>query len=117
MCDLICLRDGSPIPAQVAFHLNNEEDREVNFQVHPDRLEQKSYEIKAVASSGGRDYSDGYQTVGYPGLRPYNYYRPATYRARGVDVRVAPGLNLGYVMGRATTFHKRWKTSAFTPIC
>ena len=86
-------------PAQVAFHLNNEEDREVNFQVHPDRLEQKSYEIKAVASSGGRDYSDGYQTVGYPGLRPYNYYRPATYRARGVDVRVAPGLNLGYVMG------------------
>jgi hypothetical protein len=86
-------------PAQVAFHLNNEEDREVNFQVHPDKLEQKSYEIKAVATSGGHDYSDGYQTVGYPGLRPYNYYRPATYRARGVDVRVAPGLNLGYVMG------------------
>jgi LmbE family N-acetylglucosaminyl deacetylase len=86
-------------PAQVAFRLNNGEDRDVSFQVHPDKLEQKSYEIKAVATSGGHDYSDGYRTVGYPGLRPYNYYRPATYRARGVDVRVAPGLNLGYVMG------------------
>jgi hypothetical protein len=86
-------------PAQAAFHLNSGEDREVSFIVHPDKLEQKSYEIKAVATSGGREYSDGYRTVGYPGLRPYNYYRPATYRARGVDVRVAPGLNLGYVMG------------------
>ena len=86
-------------PAQVAFHLNTGEDREVSFSVHPDKLEQKSYEIKAVATSGGREYTDGYRTVGYPGVRPYNYYRPATYRARGVDVRVAPGLNLGYVMG------------------
>ncbi len=86
-------------PAQAAFHLTSGEDREVSFRVHPDKLEQKSYEIKAVATSSGREYSEGYRTVGYPGLRPYNYYRPATYRARGVDVRVAPGLNLGYVMG------------------
>ncbi len=86
-------------PTQVAFHLNTGEDREVSFSVRPDKLEQKSYEIKAVATSGGREYTDGYRTVGYPGVRPYNYYRPATYRARGVDVRVAPGLKLGYVVG------------------
>jgi LmbE family N-acetylglucosaminyl deacetylase len=86
-------------PLQAAFHLNTGEDREVSFSVRPDKLEQKSYEIKAIATNGGHEYSDGYRTVGYPGLRPYNYYRPATYRARGVDVRVAPGLNLGYVMG------------------
>jgi LmbE family N-acetylglucosaminyl deacetylase len=86
-------------PAQEAFHLNTGEDREVSFSIRPDKLEQESYEIKAIATSGGHDYSDGYQTVGYPLMRPYNYYRPATYHARGVDVRVAPGLNLGYVMG------------------
>ncbi len=86
-------------PGQETFHLNTGEDQDVSFSVRPDKLEQKSYDIKAIATNGGRDYSDGYQTVGYPGLRPYNYYRPATYRARGVDVRVAPGLNLGYVMG------------------
>ena len=86
-------------PAHAVVRLNTGEDREISFIVHPDKLEQRSYEIKAIATSGGHDYSDGYRTVGYPGLRPYNYYRPATYRARGVDVRVAPGLNLGYVMG------------------
>ncbi len=86
-------------PAEAAFRLKAGEDQEVGFRVHPDKLQPQAYEIKAVAKSGGREYSDGYRTVGYPGLRPYNYYRPATYRARGVDVKVAPGLNLGYVMG------------------
>ncbi len=86
-------------PAQGAFRLKAGEEQGVSFRVHPDKLESKSYEIKAIAQSEGKDYSDGYRTVGYPGLRPYNYYRPATYRARGVDVKVAPGLNLGYVMG------------------
>jgi LmbE family N-acetylglucosaminyl deacetylase len=86
-------------PAQATFSLKMGEDQQVSFQIHPNQLAAQSYEIKAVASSHGVDYSDGYRTVGYPGLRPYNYYRPATYRARGVDVRVAPNLNLGYVMG------------------
>ncbi len=38
-------------------------------------------------------------TVGYPGLRPYNYYRPGPYKLVGVDVKLAPGLKVGYVMG------------------
>jgi LmbE family N-acetylglucosaminyl deacetylase len=86
-------------PAESAIHLKSGEDADVSFSVHPDKLQSQSYEIKAVAKVGGQQYSDGYRTVGYPGLRPYNYYRPATYHARGVDVRVAPDLNLGYVMG------------------
>jgi len=86
-------------PAEAAFHLKMGEDQQISFQIHPDKLAPQSYEIKAVATARGVAYSDGYRTVGYPGLRPYNYYRPATYRARGVDVRVAPNLNLGYVMG------------------
>ncbi|AXC10773.1 hypothetical protein ACPOL_1427 [Acidisarcina polymorpha] len=86
-------------PESTAFRLKTGEEEEVSFKVLPNKLEQRSYEIKAIASVGGHEYKDGYRTVGYPGLQPYNYYRPATYRARGVDVQVAPGLNLGYVMG------------------
>ena len=37
--------------------------------------------------------------VGYPGLRPYPYYRPAVYRAVGVDVKTAPGLSVAYLPG------------------
>ncbi len=55
-------------PVQAAFHLKSGEDKEVSFRVQPDNLEAKSYEIKAVATSGGHDYTDGYQTVGYPEL-------------------------------------------------
>jgi LmbE family N-acetylglucosaminyl deacetylase len=96
----LALPDGwKSAPAQATFRLKTGEEQEVTFHVHPDKLQEQAYEIKAIASSDGHDYSNGYRVVGYPGLRPYNYYRPATYRARGVDVRVAPGLNLGYVMG------------------
>ena len=49
--------------------------------------------------SGNMVYSAGFLTAGYPGLRPYNLYRPATLEVRSVDVRVAPGARVGYVMG------------------
>lgn len=32
-------------------------------------------------------------------MRPYNLYKPATLHTNGVDVTVAPGLDVGYVMG------------------
>ena len=37
--------------------------------------------------------------MGYPGLRSYNQYRPSTLQTRKVDVKIAPGLRIGYVMG------------------
>ena len=55
--------------------------------------------IGAVAEHQGHSYSQGYETVGYQGVRPYNYYRSAPYKLVGVDVKVAPGLKVGYVMG------------------
>ena len=77
----------------------DDDDQTLNFRVTPARLEQKAYTITAVASYDGQDYKEGYHTVGYPGLRPYNLYRASTYRTTGVDVKVAPGLNVGYIMG------------------
>ena len=49
--------------------------------------------------SGDRSYESGWQSVGYPGLRPYNIYRTAELQTRKVDVKLAPGLRIGYVMG------------------
>ncbi|MHB8413634.1 MAG: PIG-L family deacetylase [Candidatus Acidiferrales bacterium] len=79
--------------------VKDNDDQTLNFHVTPEGLEQKPYTITAVASYDGRDYKEGYHTVGYPGLRPYNLYRASTYRTTGVDVKVAPGLNVGYIMG------------------
>ena len=74
-------------------------EQTVRFNVFPDRLEQKPYAITAVAESGGRQYQEGFTTVGYSGLRPYNLYATATYRTSGVDVKLATGLRIGYIMG------------------
>jgi hypothetical protein len=75
------------------------DEQSVSFRVFPDRLEEKPYSVTAVAMSGGRQYREGFITVGYAKLRPYQFYTPATYRTSGVNVKVAPGLRVGYVMG------------------
>jgi LmbE family N-acetylglucosaminyl deacetylase len=75
------------------------EDEGLNFKVSPENLEEKSYEISAIADYDGKEYKQGYQTVGYAGLRPYFLYRPSAYRTTGVQVKVAPRLNIGYITG------------------
>jgi LmbE family N-acetylglucosaminyl deacetylase len=87
-------------PATAEFSLERAgEEQNVGFQVFPDRLEEKPYTVTALAESGGREYREGFITTGYSGLRPYNLYLPATYRTSGVNVKVAPGLRVGYVTG------------------
>ena len=75
------------------------EDRTLSFQVTPANIQQKAYDVTAVAEYGGNKYREGYETTGYRGLRPYFLYRPSSYRTTGVDVKVAPGLKVGYIMG------------------
>ncbi|MFZ0663784.1 MAG: PIG-L family deacetylase [Acidobacteriaceae bacterium] len=87
------------VPPAFTFHLPADESTPLLFSIHPATLAKQSYTIKATAQSGNYDYSQGVETVGYPGLRPYYLYHDSTFRARGVDVKVAPHLNVGYVMG------------------
>jgi len=86
-------------PAEAQFHLAANSSRDVTFTLRPGTLSGDAYEIKAVAQSGNDTFTEGFTTVGYPGLRPYYLYRPATYRLRGVDVKVPAGLRVGYIMG------------------
>jgi hypothetical protein len=75
------------------------QDQSVTFQVTPAQLTEKPYQITAVAEYDGEKYTEGYDLTGYPGLRPYFLYKPASYKLTGVDVKVAPDLKVGYVMG------------------
>ena len=87
-------------PAHTAFSLAKDgEEQHVTFEVIPGKLEAKPYNITAVAEYNGRKYTEGYDMTGYEGLRPYPLYASATYRAHGVDVKIAKGLRIGYVMG------------------
>ncbi|HLZ10774.1 MAG TPA: NEW3 domain-containing protein, partial [Chloroflexota bacterium] len=87
-------------PASAPFATSDDgQDQSMTFTVVPSRLAEKEYKITATAEYNGRNYSEGYTVTGYPTLRPYYLYRPSTYKTSGVDVKVAPGLKVGYVMG------------------
>jgi LmbE family N-acetylglucosaminyl deacetylase len=87
-------------PASAQFSTARDgQDEPVTFRVLPNNLQEKPYTVTAVAEYNGHEYKQGYRTVGYQGLRPYNLYWPSTYRTTGVDVKVAKPLNVGYVMG------------------
>ena len=87
-------------PAVAPFDLQRAgQEQNIAFQVFPTQLEQKTYLVTAVADFNGHQYREGFTTAGYPGLRPYNLYAPATYRTSAVDCKIAPGLHVGYVSG------------------
>ena len=87
-------------PAIAQFHRKSAGDTDpILFSVVPDTAAAGTYSIKAVAHSGGRSYETGWHNVGYAGLRPYNQYKPAELHTRKVDVKLAPGLHIGYIMG------------------
>lgn len=87
-------------PVQANFDIAQAgQDRTITFRITPVSVQARPYRIQAIAVYKGHEYRQGYQTVGYTGLRPYNFYRPAIYRTTGVDVKVAPGLKIGYIMG------------------
>lgn len=87
-------------PASAPFATADDgQEQSMIFQVTPANLGEKPYKITAVAAYEGRSYTEGYETVGYGGLRPYPLYRSASYQLAGVDVKVASDLKVGYIMG------------------
>jgi LmbE family N-acetylglucosaminyl deacetylase len=87
-------------PSEAKFHRDSAGDTEpLLFFVSTDGATTGAYSITAVAHSGGHDYQTGWKSIGYGGLRPYDLYKPAELKTRKVDVKLAPGLRIGYVMG------------------
>ena len=93
------LPEGWTAPQEEFSTAKDGDDQSLNFHVTPAGLKEKAYDITAVANYDGHDYKQGYHTIGYSGLRPYNLYRASTYHTTGVDVKVAPGLEIGYIVG------------------
>jgi hypothetical protein len=75
------------------------EERMISFAITPKNVQARPYTITAVAESDGKTFKQGFQTVGYPPLRPSQFYRDATYQVTGVDLKIAPNLKIAYIMG------------------
>jgi LmbE family N-acetylglucosaminyl deacetylase len=104
-------------PAQRDFQLKTAGDTQpLVFSVTPGGdAKSRAYSIEAIAHVNTKDYSIGWQSVGYQELRPYNQYLAADLKTRKVDVKVAQGLRVGYVMGTGDTVPDAIEALGFTP--
>jgi LmbE family N-acetylglucosaminyl deacetylase len=69
------------------------------FTVTIPALESRTYRVEAVAASGGREFREGYDAIQHRDLETRYLYHDAVASVRGIDVKVQPGLKVGYVMG------------------
>lgn len=104
-------------PAEQSFHLKAAGDSEpLVFSVTPaSEVAARAYAIQAVAHVDEKDYTIGWESIGYPNLRPTNQYKPAELRTRKVDVKLAPSLRIGYVMGTGDSVPEAIEALGVTP--
>ncbi|MEP7272634.1 MAG: PIG-L family deacetylase [Acidobacteriota bacterium] len=85
-------------PRTLAFSRAGE-SASLAFRVTPPANALGTFELKAVAQAGGREYRAGHTVIAYPHIEPHFVYHPARTKAEVFDVKVAPGLKVGYIMG------------------
>ena len=88
----------SPASQPVQFH-GDGEFKEFSFTVTPPALQEADYDLNAVVSFNGKNYSDDVQTIGRPDIGDFYYYKPSRLRVSAVDVNVPKGIEVGYIMG------------------
>jgi hypothetical protein len=90
----------APTSASVRFEHSGQE-RKVSFKLTPPGgvYPPGKLRVRAVLEAGGRQYSEGFTVVTGEDLGAFNYYQPAIGQLIPVDVKVPPGLKIGYIMG------------------
>ena len=87
-------------PASAPLRFSRAGERTLHaFDVTMASLGSHEQRIQAVVSSGTREYREGYTTIRHRDLETRYLYRDAVASVRGIDVEIAPGLEVGYVMG------------------
>lgn len=88
-------------PSVASFHCaRKSEIATLAFRVTiPGGLKSQQQRVRAVARLDGREYTSWYQVISYPGIWTRHLYHPAESRVEVFDVKVAPHLNVGYILG------------------
>jgi hypothetical protein len=87
-------------PSAQPFELARPGERALySFAVRAPAQRAGVHKLEAVASLDGREYREGFDLLTHRDLETRRLYHDAVSSVRGVDVRIAPGLRVGYVMG------------------
>lgn len=98
--------DWQATPASSTFDLKREGERaSFTFVVKvPAGSAETKRSISAIASTDDRQYRAGYQVVSYPHIEPRFIFSEAKIEGEVIDVKVAPGLKVGYIEGSGDDF-------------
>jgi len=89
----------APAEQAVAF-ARPDESQTVRFLVKPATTTATgAYHVRAVVTSAGRVFDRGYQVIEYPHIRRQHIYDAANVTLKVIDVKTAPNLSVGYIMG------------------
>jgi len=69
------------------------------FHVTPAAGAQGAFDLKATVEADGKQFSSGFTAIAYPHIETHFVYRAAATKAELFDVKVAPGLKVGYIAG------------------
>ena len=85
---------------QTLTFARQDESQTVRFQIKPaPNTTPGEFHVRAVASAGGQTFDRGYQVIEYPHIRRQHIYDQAGTTVKVIDVKTAPNLTVGYVMG------------------
>ena len=77
-----------------------DESQTVRFVVKPASTTAiGEYHVRAIVTSAGKTFDRGYQVIEYPHIRRQHIYDAASATLKVIDVKTAPGLSVGYIMG------------------
>ncbi|HWN98113.1 MAG TPA: PIG-L family deacetylase [Blastocatellia bacterium] len=93
-------------PASAAFNLKREGERAAfSFTVTvPATSSQVVRRLNAVATVGKNQYREGYRVIAYPHIESRFAYENASATAEVIDVKVAPGVKVGFIEGAGDDF-------------
>jgi hypothetical protein len=87
-------------PAQAVNFTREDETQTVRVTLRPAaKTALGEYVVKSVAAADALSFDTGFQTVEYPHIRRRQLELPAAVAVKVMDVRLAPNLTIGYVMG------------------
>jgi LmbE family N-acetylglucosaminyl deacetylase len=87
-------------PQSIPVELDHDGDvNTYSFSLSPKNLREGTYQVTARAEYNGKQYAEGFKIITRPDLDSYYAYRPASQNVQAVDVKLPPGLKVGYIMG------------------
>jgi len=87
-------------PDQALKFTREDESQTIRFAVRPAaNVATGEYRVAAVVTADGQTYSRGYQVIEYPHTHRRHIYDAARTTMKVIDVKVASGLTVGYIMG------------------